>query len=307
MQRIIINKNNKKIAIATIGCFDGIHLGHQELFKSMAKIASANNYKTIVITFEPLPLEYFYDQLDKPRLTRLSLLRDKVDILKNLGYIDEVVVLHFNSSIANLNPKEFIAQILKERLNIAHIVIGYDFKFGKNGTGNTNDLKEDGIIVSEIRPYLQNEQLISSSILRNLASQNQLSIIKNYLGRNLQYTARIIYGKQLGRKYNVPTINLNLGRNKPALHGIYVAVVHIEGVTYNAVASIGKHPTTDNKSERYHLEAHLLDVNLNLYGKIAMVEILEFLRHEEKFTNLDTLFRQIHLDIEKSRQYFLKY
>lgn len=305
MQRIILNKSTKNnlSTVVTIGNFDGIHLGHQELFKTLSDVAHKNNCRTIVITFEPLPLEYFCDQLQKLRQPRLSLLRDKINILQHLGYIDEVIVLHFNSFVANLTPQEFIVNVLKNKLNVRHAVIGYDFKFGKNGTGNADDLKEHGITVHEINPYLKNKQLISSSIIRDLAAHNQLDKIKSYLGRNLQYTSRVVYGKQLGRKYNVPTINLSLGRNRPALHGIYVAQVYIDGTSYNAVASIGKNPTT-SKLERYNLEAHLLGVNLDLYGKIATVEILEFMRDEAEFIDLDTLFKQIHIDIANAKEYF---
>lgn len=305
MQKIILNKptEDNAAAVVTIGNFDGMHLGHQELFKKSSEIAHKNNYRVIVITFEPLPLEYFCDQLQKSRQPRLSLLRDKINVLQNLGYIDEVLILHFNSSIANLTPQEFIVKILKNKLNVKHAVIGYDFKFGKNGTGNADDLTEYGIIVHEINPYLKNELLISSSIIRELATHNKLAKIKSYLGRNLQYTSRVIYGNQLGRKYNVPTINLSLGKNIPALHGIYIARVHIDGASYNAVVSIGKNPTT-NKHDRYNLEAHLLGINLDLYGKIATVEILKFMREEAKFIDLGTLFKQIHIDVANAWQYF---
>lgn len=311
MQRIILNKKinstdgKNKAGVIAIGNFDGLHSGHQELLKQMRNVALENNYRTIVITFEPLPHEYFFDEKNKPRLPRLSFLRDKISILQRLGYIDEVVVIHFNASVANLTAKDFIQKILKQKLNVCHAVIGYDFKFGKDGKGSLDDLVANGINVACIPPYQINNSLISSSMLRELATQNQLSTIKYYLGRNLQYTARVVYGKQLGRKYNVPTINLDLGRNKLALHGVYIALVHIEGVAYNAAVNIGKNPTTTDRLEQSHLEAHLLDVNINAYSKIATVEILEFLRPEEKFIDLDALFKQIHVDIENTRKYFL--
>lgn len=320
MQRIILNKDmnfsicgndikqaNGKGAVVAIGNFDGLHLGHQKLLKRMRDIARENNYRSIVITFEPLPLEYFFDGKGKERLPRLSFLRDKVRFLQNSGYIDEVVLIHFNASIANLNARDFICNILQKKLNVCHAVIGYDFKFGKDGKGSKEDFIANGINITCVPPYQVNNTLISSSMLRELAAQNQLSTIKHYLGRNLQYTARIIYGKQLGRKYNVPTLNLSLGQNKLALHGVYIALVYIEGTVYNAAVNIGKNPTTTNGVEQHHLEAHLLDVTVNAYGKIATVEILEFLRDEEKFTDLDILFKQIHVDVKNTREYFLNF
>jgi riboflavin kinase / FMN adenylyltransferase len=290
-------------SVVTIGSFDGLHLGHQELFKQMEAIAVKYNYRTIVITFEPLPLEYFLQKENKARLPRLSMLRDKVRILKKLGYIDEVVVIHFNALVAALTADDFIQKILKQKLNTCHAVVGYDFKFGKDGRGTAVDLINNGINVTNIGSYQIKDTLVSSSRLRELALNNQLAKIKAYLGRNLQYTARVIYGKQLGQKYKVPTLNLSLGRNKLALHGIYVAWVYLQETRYNAVVSIGTNPSTSD-DEDYHLEAHLLDKTVNAYGMIATVEILMFLRAEKKFMDLTSLFQQIKLDIEEAKQYF---
>lgn len=121
----------------------------------------------------------------------------------------------------------------------------------------------------------------------------------------MHYTSRVIHGNHLGRKYGVPTINLCLGKNKPAVWGIYVAYVYIDGIRYNAIASIGKNPTISDL-DGYKLEAHLFDIDLNLYGKVATVEILEFLREELKFDNLELLFKQIYTDLDNARQYFIK-
>ncbi len=304
MYRIIINKlDDNKPAIAAIGNFDGLHKGHLELIKEMNQQARLHNYKRLVIVFEPLPLEYFFDQLNRPRLTRLSLLRDKFLILKKIDYADELIVLRFNKKTANLSPKQFIENILKFQLNVTEVVVGDDFKFGKNGLGRSQDFKDANVKPITINKYLINNQRVSSSIIREYAKINDLSRVGKYLGRNLQYTSRVIYGNQLGRKYGVPTINLCLGHNVPALWGIYIAFVYIDGIRYNAVASIGKNPTVTNQ-EKYKLEAHLLDIDMDLYGKIATVEILEFMREEKKFADFNTMFEQIYADLELGRNYF---
>ena len=305
MFRILINEAISKdtSSVATIGNFDGLHLGHLELFKELNQIA--NGRKRIAITFEPLPLEYFLDSKKQQRLHRLSLLRDKFYLFKAQNLIDELVVLHFNNSIAKLSPKEFIQNILKDKLNIKHVVVGHDFKFGHGGRGSTKDFTENAIQSTIIEPFMINETRVSSSVIREVASNNNLDLVASYLGRNLTYTARIIHGNKMGRKFGVPTINLAIGRNRPVVHGIYIANVYIDNIRYNAVASVGKNPTT-NALDIYKLEAHLLDIDLDLYGKIATVEILKFIRHEQKYDDLDTLFKQIHQDITDTRNYFME-
>jgi riboflavin kinase / FMN adenylyltransferase len=305
MYRIKFSTNQElpKLAVATIGNFDGLHPGHLELLSNLKQIALDNNYRKVVITFEPLPLEYFADIKFEKRLTRLSLIRDKIIILRQQNLADELVILRFDASIANLSPQEFIQKVLQQQLDVKHVVIGHDFKFGKNGTGNINDFKAHGIESTVMEPYYIENERVSSSLIRHYATGNDLRMVAKYLGRNLHYTSHVIYGNQLGRKFGVPTINLGLNRNRPALWGIYTALVHIEGKTYNAVASIGKNPTVSIQ-DVYKLEAHLLDVDLDLYGKIATVEILSFMREERKFDDMDKLFKQIYQDLDDARRYF---
>lgn len=292
-------------SVVTIGNFDGVHLGHQQLFLQMQRIAQQQHYRSIVITFEPSPAEYFARQkhLDAPK--RLCLLRDKFLILKQLGYIDELVILRFNHDLAQLSPQEFIHNILIRQLNAAHIVIGHDFRFGKNASGNANDLKMAGIACSIAEPHTVEDVIVSSTCIRQLAAQQHLQQIKHYLGRNISYTARIIHGNRVGREFGVATINLSLMHRQLALHGIYIAYVHIDGNSYRAAVSIGTNPSV-SKSNSCKLEAHLLDVDLNLYGKIATVEILDFIRDEMKFDHLNDLFAQIHEDIKVVRNFFTK-
>ncbi|HMT03542.1 MAG TPA: riboflavin biosynthesis protein RibF [Burkholderiales bacterium] len=305
MYKILLNPDIVSLdsAVVTIGNFDGLHLGHLELFKTLNIVAKKYNYKRVAITFEPLPLEHFSDIKKEERLSRLSLLRDKFLLLKKNDLIDELVVLHFNSRIANLSPKAFIKEVLLNKLNTSHVVIGHDFKFGKNGGGKINDFVKLGLEITLVEPFCINTERISSSIIRNLATKNDLTLIRNYLGHNLQYTSRVIHGKKLGRKLGVPTINLSLGRNKPALWGIYTAYIYIDNKRYNAVASIGKNPTVSDL-DTYKLEGHLLDVDLDLYGKIATIEILGFIRDELKFNDIDSLIRQMQKDLQQARAYF---
>lgn len=296
-------QNSDGYSVATIGNFDGVHLGHVCLLNKLNQIGTKDNLRRIVITFEPSPADFFNTLNGVVRQSRLSLIRDKLGLLKGGGYLDELVVLKFNRILAGITADQFIEKFLVKQLNIQHIIIGHDFKFGKNALGNISNFKARNIATTVVGPFQLDGTRVSSSVIRKCALDNDLVAVKRYLGHNLHYTSRVIYGNQLGRKYGVPTINLCLGNNVPALWGIYLAHVYIDGVKYNAVASIGKNPTVSNV-DNYKLEAHLLDVDLNLYGKIATIEILSFMRSEVKFVDLNSLFTQIHQDISAAKEYF---
>ncbi len=308
MYRFRLNTTSEDIngSVATLGCFDGLHRGHMQLFTKLNEVAIQQAYHRIAITFEPTPFEFFSDCRGEIRVPRLSLLRDKFILLKELNLVDELVVLPFNAGLAKITAEQFTQSFLYAELNVRHMVVGHDFHFGNGGLGNVGNLDQVGIKVSVLPAYMEAGLRVSSSLIRELAKNNDLVGVQTYLGRNLRYTSRVVHGNKLGRTLGVPTINLGLGRSIPAIWGIYVAKVYIEGETYNAVASVGKNPTVMPQNNGYKLEAHLLDVDLDLYGKVATIEILSFLRPELKFDDLDTLMVQMQLDLEDARDYFRK-
>lgn len=306
MFRIKLNDNcssDCSEVIATIGNFDGVHEGHQKLLNQLNTKAKKYNAWRIVVTFDVLPREYFADKSNTLRLPRIGLLRDKVRLIQDTGLVDEVVILHFNHHLAKLRPEDFIANILKNKLSVTRMLVGHDFHFGNKASGSINDIINAGIDCEEFSEVRCDGVRVSSSLIRELASEQNLSVIKRYLGHNISYTSRVVYGNQIGRKYGVPTINLELRKIRPVLWGIYVGFVYIDGHRYDGVISIGKNPTVGD-GKVYKVEAHLLNVDLNLYGKIASVEILHYLRPELKFTDLDTLFNQIHQDMQDARNFF---
>ncbi len=289
--------------IATIGNFDGMHLGHRELLGQMNQLASVKQAWRILITFDVLPHEYFADRAGQLRAPRISLLRDKIRALKDSAVVDEVVVLHFNQSVAKLLPNEFIQRILLQRLNVSDMLVGHDFRFGYQARGSITDLKMAGIIVNEFAELKHQQQRVSSSLIRELAAKQDLGLIHSYLGHNICYTSRVVKGNQLARKWNFPTINLNLYKIRPVLWGIYTSYVYIEGKRYFGVTNIGKNPTV-SEGKVYKIETHLLNVDLNLYGKIAAVEILHYLRPELKFDGLEPLFKQMYQDLADAHAFF---
>ena len=307
IHRFIYNNtpHNAK-SIVTIGNFDGVHLGHMRLLNDLNDYAnSLHIIKRILITFEPMPNEFFNNRNNE--LLRLSLIRDKFNIIKQSKLLDEFILITFNQEFANLSARDFIEEYLLKRFNVQAVVMGEDFRFGKNRTGNSALFSEYNIHTYISNALLIDKVRVSSSIIRHYAKMNDLINVKKYLGRNITYTAKVVHANHLGRTLNMPTINLALNHNlKIALWGIYLAYVYIEEVRYFAIASIGKNPTinTLKQQEAYKIEAHLLDVNLNLYGKIATIELLQFIRSELKFNNLDDLKQQMHQDLMRARELF---
>ncbi|MEN9946309.1 MAG: riboflavin biosynthesis protein RibF [Pseudomonadota bacterium] len=309
MYQIKLNHKTKlpnQAVIATIGNFDGLHLGHQQLLQTFNNYAQQHNAWRVLITFDVLPHEYFADQQQALRTSRIGLLRDKIRFLQMSQLVDEVVILHFGKAMANLLPNQFIQQLLITKLRINYLVIGHDFRFGANARGSLIDLSNNGIICYEVGEIKSNHQRISSSLIREFAKLQDLTAIKHYLGRNIQYTSRVVRGNQLARKWNFPTINFNLARIRPVLWGIYTSYVYIEGKRYLGVTNIGINPTV-SEGKVYKIETHLLDIDLDLYGKIATVEILHYLRPELKFDNLTALFAQMYQDLADARNFFAQF
>lgn len=298
-------KEREQKIIATIGKFDGLHLGHTELLGQLSQQARLNKSWRMLITFDVLPHEYFADKNGVLRASRIGLLRDKIAILQQSGLVDEVVILHFSEHMAKLKAQDFIDEILRNKLEISEMIVGHDFRFGYMAKGTISDLSSSGIKTSEFAELKHNKMRVSSSLIRKLASEQKIDLIRSYLGRNIRYTSRIVKGNQLARKWNFPTINLNLYKICPVLWGIYTSYVYIEGKRYLGVTNIGKNPTV-SEGKVYKIETHLLDVDLDLYGKIATVEILHYLRPELKFEALEPLFKQMYKDLDDARAFFAK-
>ena len=289
--------------IATSGTFDGLHQGHMELLGLLNQQAQLAGAWRLLITFDLLPHEYFADRAEKLRQPRISLLRDKIRLIAASDLVDEVVILHFNQALATLSADKFTRKVLQQQLGVTAMIVGHDFRFGNLAQGTSADLERNGITITEFPELKHNHVRISSSLIRKLAAEQNLAVIRNYLGHNICFSARIVRGNQLARTYGIPTINLNLAQIRPVLWGIYVSYVYIEGIRYQGVTNIGKNPTV-SAGKVYKIETHLFDVALNLYGKIARVEILHFLRPELKFADLESLFKQIYQDMAAARNFF---
>jgi riboflavin kinase/FMN adenylyltransferase len=292
----------------TIGNFDGVHRGHQALLKKLVQTAKEKNIQSCVMTFEPHPIEYFAP--DKAP-SRILSLRDKLEALAAVG-IDQVLVIHFNQHFANLSPTEFVEKILVTGLQVQSILIGDDFHYGAKRAGNFSSLCEAGqkygFTVERMNTLEENNQRISSSATRDALNQGDLKLARQLLGRPYMLSGHVLHGQKLGRTLGFPTLNVSLAnklhRRKPAAQGIFIAQVH--GLSDNplpAVASLGQRPTVDD-SGRYLLEVHIFNFNQSVYGKLVRIELLEKIRDEAKYNDLETLKNAIDQDATAAKNYF---
>ncbi len=294
-----------KSSVITIGNFDGIHLGHQALINCVTKIAQPSNLQSVVVSMQPLASQYF---AGKGNIAILTPFKTKYQLLKTLG-VENFCVLNFNKNLAELSAIDFIQQILLDRLNAKHIVVGDDFRFGKNREGDFEFLKNHcqryNVSVSSIETVSIKGSRVSSSVIRQLLRDGKFDQAKSYLGRRYSISGKISKGQQLGRELNFPTINLKLGKRVLPIAGIFcVKVVLNSTKTYLGAASIGTRPTVNGSTNI--LEVHILDFNKQVYGQNVEVLFYHKIRNEVKFDSLDELKRHIKDDVIKTRLYFKK-
>lgn len=292
-------------AVLTIGNFDGLHLGHQKILEQLHSEASRLNTHSCLMTFEPLPREYFSS--DKPS-ARLMNRYEKICVLNKFKPSirpDFLMLLNFNKSLAKMTAVQFIENILLEKLKIKSIIIGDDFHFGCDRQGDFSLLqkygKKYGFFVTSIASHCIDNQRVSSSLIREALVTNELSKANNMLGRHYKIYGHVSHGDKRGRTIGFPTANIHLGRAETALHGVYSVTMHSQnrGDAYG-VANIGRRPTVNG--ERVQLEVHLFDFNEDLYGEPVSVSFQHKIRDEKKFESFNELKQQIQIDSDKARQ-----
>lgn len=289
--------------VATIGNFDGLHLGHQHVINQLKAVAEIKDLPSVVIVFEPQPVEFF--AADKaPR--RLARLRDKILHLSDMG-IDIMVCLQFNTALASLTAQQFVQQILLNRLNLKHLVIGDDFRFGKERYGDFDFLqqsgKKHGFEVENSHTLIIDNERVSSTRIRQCLINNDMLQARQLLGRPYSLSGRVAHGKKLGRELGFPTINLKMGKRPIVVNGIFAVLVKgIDNRTLRGVASIGTRPTVNGVGTI--LEVYILNFSEQVYGCCVNVEVLHKIRNEEKFDSLDILVEKIKQDIDEAHAYF---
>ena len=296
---------DQKPVVLTIGNFDGIHLGHQALLARVKQVAQMHGLASAVMVFEPHPREFF-SPLQAP--ARLTSLREKLELLAAMG-IDRVHVCRFNHNFAQMGAEDF-TRALSEKLAARYVLIGDDFRFGKGRTGDFSLMQKIGaqceFVVQAMPSVLAQGVRISSTAVRKALAAGDMTAAHNYLGRPYSISGRVVHGNGVGKKLGFPTANIQLKHNRPPLSGIYVVTVQGDQVPRTqGVASLGVRPTviTDGKPV---LEVHLFHFFREIYNQHLRVNFLHKLRDEEKYPDMQTLTRQITLDVENAQQWFLQ-
>ena len=289
--------------VATIGNFDGVHLGHQAVLGQLAEKADDLGLPGVVIIFEPQPMEYFTPDKAAARLSRF---REKIHALRRYS-VDRVLVLRFDQRFAALSASAFIEQILVQGLDVRYLVVGDDFRFGHRRSGDFNLLCEAGrehdFDVVNMHTFNINSDRVSSTRIREALLAGKLSVAEQLLGRPYRMSGRVAHGNKRGRSIGYPTANIHLHRHTTPIMGVYaVEMFGIEGEPLAGVANVGNRPTVDGT--RSLLEVHLFDFSAEIYGCYVHVNFLHKIRDEMKFESFQQLQQQIMADAEQARQWF---
>ncbi|MDC0947826.1 bifunctional riboflavin kinase/FAD synthetase [Gammaproteobacteria bacterium] len=289
-------------ALLAIGNFDGLHRGHQAIIAAMREQARIQALPTRLMLFEPHPLEFFAGDAAPKRITSL---REKYRQIRALG-VDEIVMVRFDADFAALQPKQFVEQLLLERLQTRGLWVGQDFRFGRDRQGDVALLGQYASRgefsfgpIDDI--CLANGKRISSTAVREALANNDLERAKDLLGRQFSIVGRVSQGRQLGRQLGFPTANLPLNPSRVPLSGVYAVRVFGDHFAADGVANIGTRPTVDGSSRV--LEVHLLDFDSDLYGQRIEVRFCRPIREERHFASLELLKAQVFNDIQQARQW----
>ena len=297
-----------KNAVITIGNFDGVHIGHQALFHEVIEKAEAIDGTSIAMTFEPHPIRVLKQNGHPPLIT---LYEQKAELIERTG-IDVLICVPFNKAFASMSAHQFITDLLVKRIGMKAIVVGKDYSFGKNREGTIDMIKSyapdygfEVIVANWIKTPLGSAGRISSTRIRELVIDGQMTEAEKMLGRNYQIRGRVVTGRDRGGKLlGIPTANINLHDELCPKTGIYAVTVEIEDRQYNGVANIGYSPTFED--HEFTVEVHILDFNATIYGEKIRVNFIKRIRDEIKFSNISELIEQIKMDIAAAREIFSK-
>ncbi|MBA2611089.1 MAG: bifunctional riboflavin kinase/FAD synthetase [Bacteroidetes bacterium] len=286
--------------ILTIGTFDGVHLGHQKILLRLKELKEKLGLKTVVLTFEPHPRKVLFPE--QKDLKIITLIDEKLELFEKYG-VDIVVVYPFNKTFAQLDVKHYLEEILVRRLNVKHLIIGYDHRFGKDRKGDINTLKEHAadynFTIEEISKKDIENIAVSSTNIRKAIEEGHIEKAVDFLGHPFFLKGKVVKGKQLGRELGYPTANLKTENSDKLIPkiGVYFVEVIVEGKNYFGMLNIGINPTTDC-DDKLKIEVNIFDFSMDIYNKTITLNFIKWLRDEEKFNNLNELIDQLHLDKE---------
>ena len=306
MMRLFHGTDNASITrptVLTLGVFDGLHLGHQLIMKTLVERAQAIGAVPTVITFEPHPRAVLHPDSAPPLLQTFD---QKIEALGVLG-IEQTIIIHFDKEFAQLRAEEFLRDVLSDRLHAKEVYLGRGFAFGHNREGNiellrkvSNDL---GFFADEVPEVRLRGRRIGSTRIRELLLQGRVNLARRMLGRPYGVEGRVVRGAERGAMIGFPTANLHPQNRVIPLNGVYVSATLIGGQWRRSVTNIGTRPTFEKAAET-SVETFVIDWTGNLYGDVVRIRFLHRLRDERKFSSVDELKRQIQTDVEHAREYF---
>jgi riboflavin kinase / FMN adenylyltransferase len=285
--------------VLTLGNFDGVHLGHQAIFRKVVERAREIGGTSVAFTFEPHPLKVIAPERS-PRL--LNTFHAKMRLLGDSG-IDVVICANFTRVFADQHPDDFAREVLHEKIGVREVYVGYDYAFGKDREGGIESLKRMGrtygFEVGIVEAVQVNGVVVSSSAIRDLVASGRIEEAAGLLGRHYMIEGEIVHGAKRGQRLGFPTANLRTANELVPGYGVYAVLAVVEDRLFKAVASIGVRPTFD--SGPLSVEVYLFDFQGDIYGKHMEVTFIKHLRGEEKFTDVEALVRQIKKDVEDAR------
>jgi riboflavin kinase / FMN adenylyltransferase len=287
--------------VLTVGNYDGVHLGHQQMIDTVKRRAAELGFPATVLVFEPSSKEFIDPDGAPPRLTRF---REKFVALEALG-VDRLVTLRFDERMRAMSPQVFVDQLLVAGLGTRHVVVGDDFRYGSHALGTIETLRaagrEHGFGVEQVPAFVVDGVRVSSTAVRERLEHADYAGAARLLGRRYRMVGHVAHGAELGRKLGFPTANLHLMRRKSPMWGVLaVRVYGIEPVSLEGVASLGTRPTVNGIEPL--LEVHVFDFDGDLYGRLIEVEFIAKLRDEVKFDSLDSMVAQMKVDASQARE-----
>ncbi len=283
--------SNLTNSIVTIGTFDGVHLGHQQIIKRLVELKKKQGGEIVLFTFAPHPRKVLFPEQSDLKL--ITTTQEKCELLQQFG-VDHVLVYPFTKAFSQMQAQDYISDIIAKGLKTKTLVIGYDHRFGSNREGNIETLKQFASThqfnVEEIPAQEINQLNISSTRIRKAIDEGDVKTANEFLGYSFFVTGTVIKGKQLGRTIGYPTANIFIEDTDKLIPkiGVYAVNVILDGITYKGMLNVGTNPTTDADT-KIKIEVNIFDFDKDIYGETLKVEFVKWIRNEEKFANLDEL------------------
>jgi len=290
------NYSSKNPSVITIGTFDGVHIGHRKIINQLTTISSTDNLVSILLSFFPHPKMVLQSNNE---IKLINTINEKQDLLSALN-LDFLIIKEFTKEFSRLSALEFVRDILVNKLNAKHIIIGYDHHFGRNRTANIQQLREFGELydftVTEILAQDIDNIAISSTKIRKALNNGDIKLANNYLGYNYFFNGTVIHGNNIGQTISFPTANIKIDESYKLVpkNGVYIVKSFIDNKCVFGMMNIGTNPTFNRKNQS--IEIHFLDFNKNIYNQSLSVEMISRIRSEKKFSSVENLKKQLELD-----------